>query len=62
MGNSQNRLLRAENRLLTDKINKFRDLFSDELVNAFIMTHGGQAPSVWTWVHWVRCNYNILEI
>lgn len=60
MGNSQNRLLRAENRLLTDKINKFRDLFSDELVNAFIMTHGGQTPSVWTWVNWVRCNYNIL--
>ena len=53
MGNSQNRLL-------TDKINKFRDLFSDELVNAFIMTHGGQTPSVWTWVNWVRCNYNIL--
>jgi len=59
MGNSQVRLLRAENRLLTDKINKLRDLFSDELIDAFTRTHGSDV-SVWAYVNWLRCNYNLL--
>lgn len=61
MGNSQVRILREENKLLTDKINKLRDLFSDELVDAFTRTHGSDA-SVWAYVNWLRCNYNVLEI
>ena len=59
MGNTQVRILRAENKLLVDKINKLRDLFSDELVEAFTRTHGSDA-SAWAYVNWLRCNYNIL--
>jgi len=61
MGNSQVRVLQAENRLLTDKINKLKDLLSDEVIDAFTRTHGSDA-SVWAYVNWIRCNYNLLTI
>ena len=58
MGNTQIRLLRAENTLLRQKIHKLIDLFSDEFILAYIATHGADTD-VSSFAKWIHTNYNI---